>query len=518
MSVILLLLLFVIWLSSPDSAGRESLVHGGPALFVCGYALMVLLLGLRSRWLVRRLAAEQTFRGLVRFSRRMPFAQMFIPAWFVVGLLALGWGRAVYVMLGPLARWPVEFFGLFLGVLPGLLAWIGLWWASYPVDRALREQNLLNQLDGDLPIYAPPSFSDYFFSKLRMQVLFTAVPVFMIVALRDFGGWGLLKLGLIGPTEAGDAIVSASAALIVFIISPEVLRRVLATESLPDTELRQRLWAVVDRDGVRCRDVLLWRTHHTVGNAAVMGLVRWFRYVLLSDLLLETLADEQVLAVFAHEVGHVVHRHMIWFGVSLITLALAIRAASDVSGLAAQRLGFSSSILDQVLPVLLVVIFLIGFGFLSQRFERQADVHAARTMQAMNDADDGDCTWVGPAGAAAFNSALLRVSDVNNIPPEIRGRFAGSLRQRIGFVFEWIGSLAGSWLHGTMGSRMRFINNLSSDPKLTDRFDRQMVWLRIGLVTLLLTCGGWTIFRLARESQGETGAVSAMTIGDAAGR
>jgi STE24 endopeptidase len=513
-SVILLLLLFVIWLATPDGGGRDSLVRDGPVVFIGGYVLMVLMIGQHSRWLVRRVGAAQTFRRLIRFSRRMPFAQMFIPAWLAFGILGLGWERAVRVILGPVA-W-VESFGLLLGVLPSLLAWMGLWWATYPVDRALREQSLLNQLDGDLPIYAPPSFSDYFFSKLRMQVLFTTVPVFMIVALRDFGGWGLLKLHLIEPTAGGDAIVSAAAALIVFIISPEVLRRVLATERLADTELRERLWGIANRDRVRCRDVLLWRTHNTVGNAAVMGLVRWFRYVLLSDLLLETLRDEEVLAVFAHEVGHVVHRHMMWFAVSLVTLTLAMGAAGDASAVAIERMGFSPAMLDQILPFMSIIMFVLCFGFLSQRFERQADVHAARTMQAMSETPAADHTWVGPAGAAAFNSALLRVSDVNNIPPEVRGRFTGNLRQRIAFITEWLGSLAGSWLHGTMASRMRFVSSLTSDPKLTDRFDRQMDRLRIGLVALLLACVGWTFFQHERGASVFSSA--AMTVSGEAGQ
>jgi len=49
-----------------------------------------------------------------------------------------------------------------------------------------------------------------------------------------------------------------------------------------------------------------------MGNAAVMGFIPRFRYVLLSDLLLETMTDEQVEAIFAHELGHVMHRHLFW--------------------------------------------------------------------------------------------------------------------------------------------------------------------------------------------------------------
>ena len=71
---------------------------------------------------------------------------------------------------------------------------------------------------------------------------------------------------------------------------------------------------------MRYRDILVWRTHSNMGNAAVMGILPHMRYVLLSDLLLETMTDEQIEAVFAHEMGHVVHRHMAWFVLFFVTV------------------------------------------------------------------------------------------------------------------------------------------------------------------------------------------------------
>ena len=41
---------------------------------------------------------------------------------------------------------------------------------------------------------------------------------------------------------------------------------------------------------------------------------RWFRYVLLTDALIETSSPAEVAAVFGHEVGHVAHRHLPFFG------------------------------------------------------------------------------------------------------------------------------------------------------------------------------------------------------------
>ncbi len=492
MSIILLLIPVVLWMAwAPQASESPSIAQPwASVIFLAGYAVVVAILGWRDRWRMRRLAGGS---GLPRSARTAMLARLLVPAWFAVGIAFLGWRDAVDRMLGSAANWPVETPGLLLGILPVLLAWMGLWWAHYPVDRAFYEQNLLLQLDADLPLYAPPTFGEYLVSKLRMQILFTMVPVLMIVALRDAGGLIFLFFKIDPSNPAHDALLWGVSVVLVFLIVPEVLRRVLATESLPDTELRRRLWEIADRDRVRCRDVLLWRTHHTVGNAAVMGVVRWFRYVLLSDLLLESLPDEQVLAVFAHEVGHIIHRHMIWYAGFWIGLTMAFTAAADSLDLLALHRGLSPSIIDPAIVLMELAAIVIGFGYLSRRFERQADVHAARTMQALAEPMNGR-SYVGVAGAAVFNSALLRVAEVNNIPTEARGRFTGSLRHRLAFLTEWVSTLAASWLHGTMASRVRYISRISTDANLTRRFDRQMIRLRIGIAAMLLLCVSWTAY------------------------
>ena len=154
----------------------------------------------------------------------------------------------------------------------------------------------------------------------------------------------------------------------------------LHTESLPDSPLRRRLDALCQRSGVRYHDVLLWKTDHNMGNAAVMGFIPRFRYILLSDLLLERMPDEEIEAVFAHEMGHIVHRHMAWYVVFVVVLTLLNVGPGRWLAEGLTRLGASG----QQLVVFLAWItkFLILFGFISRRFERQADVYAARTIQS----------------------------------------------------------------------------------------------------------------------------------------
>ena len=570
MSRILLLLVFLIWLTG-WSAVEPRPVEGASAWtgalpFVAFYVLLVLVLGLYSRLLARRVAADNLQNSLKRFSWMMLAARVLIPAWLAVGVFVpqMGWVSAVAWALGQtiLPSNPTSFTGqvlsmvyipgVLLGTLPALLAWVGLIWAQYPADRALREQNMLAQLDHDLPLHAPPRFGPYFWANLRLQVLFIVVPVLLIMAMHDvlllsgvsFYGAQLTPAGPVA-THVEDRLFSQRlqtielvaqtvSAAIVFLLAPEVLRRVLQTEPLPPGPLRRRLEELCHRTGMRYRQILLWRTQNNMGNAAVMGFIPQVRYVLLSDLLLETMTDEQIEAVFAHEIGHVVHRHMAWYVVFFIILGMLFAGPGQALADQLDAWGLPEQFIGALGMMGFVGGMLLGFGFLSRRCERQADVYAARTMEAARIAGHGirvgggangrpvpsfvpayasaqvpaqqgatygagevvtiapppaspppsatiptnnppPQSFVGQYGANLFASALHRVAVVNNIPVKAR-----------------------SWCHGSIWHRMRYVKELSADPQLTGRFDRFMLKLYCGLIALLVVSGAFVAFEIVK--------------------
>jgi len=229
-----------------------------------------------------------------------------------------------------------------MGMMPGLFAWMGMWWAQYPADLALREQSFEAMLDNDLPVFAPSGFRNYFGNKLRIQLLFTIVPVMLILCVHDLqaillnvlrhhGAGG--QLGISGQiSDTAEGVMSIISAQIVILFSPLLLRRVLHTEPLPTSPLRERLEVMSKSSGIRYREILLWRTHNNTGNAAVMGILPQVRYVMLSDLLLETMSDDQIAAVFAHELGHVKHRHILWYVVFFIAVLCRILCRGDGAG------------------------------------------------------------------------------------------------------------------------------------------------------------------------------------------
>src|SRR5205823_2499391 len=155
------------------------------ALFFGQYLLLIGVLGVWARLLARRVPSVRLDRALRYFNRVVLAARFFVPVWFAVGVFRLGWGETVQYLLGPVTKWPVQLPGAILGTAPALLAWVGLWWSQFPADHALREQHLLIRFENGEPIYRPPPLWPYIVANFRLQILFTAVPILLILAAHD---------------------------------------------------------------------------------------------------------------------------------------------------------------------------------------------------------------------------------------------------------------------------------------------------------------------------------------------
>jgi len=463
----------MIW--SSQSEGPDSADLPRTAVFFGFYLVLVLTMGIWGRVFSRRIAITNLELSLRRFNQAMVSARMMVLIWFSIGLFYLHWGHTVLAMLGPVTHLKLETPGAVLSALPVLLAWAGLFWAQFPADRSLREQSLLLQLESDLPVQMPPNFWSAFFANLRLHVLFVVVPVLLVLILRDVITVVLTKTGQMPTPGSGvNELLLFGSTFVVFAVAPELLRFILHTHSLPPSELRERLEHLCRANKLRYRDILLWRTNHTLSNAAVMGILPMFRYVLLSDLLVATMTDEEIEAVFAHEAGHIKNRHMLWY--LLITVTLVVSLAGPISWLEEILHAhwpkvfdpqFAAIFIESIATVLLIAVF----GLVSRRFERQADVYAARWMQkshmtaiaslpglAPELARYAQVDAVGQYGASVFNSALRRAATVNNVPMHAR-----------------------NFIHGSIASRMQFLQHLSRSPERTYTFE-----VFIGLLKLLI--------------------------------
>ncbi len=464
----------MIWLSwSPaDGAAAPRYLHECAALFG-SMGMLLLSMGLYSRMMARRVTAPTFYRNVYRFNRVTRFCRFAIPVWFAVAVFALDWPAAVRRLVPPGMPLTLEAPLLLAGTLPAVLAMVLLWWAAYPADRALRDLSVLDRFDQGLPVRGGPTLWQYLLVNIRMQLLFMMMPVLAILALRDVAAL-VFHLAGIGVSQSLEIVVALACALPVLLLAPILLVCVLSTERLPDSPLRRRLEELCRQQSLRVKNVLLWKTHSSVGNAAVMGLVPGVRYLLVTDLLLEEMPEDQVVAVFAHEIGHIKHRHLLWMAACGLGLMFAAAGPADtLMRWLSQYVTIPHPYDDLVSLGVAAAAMLVLFGFAVRRFERQADVFAARSLP-LDDVDRAGPhgqTFVKTPGAALVCEALRHVAIINNIS-----------------------IIAKEWLHGSLASRMAFLRQISDSPQRTWEFDKVMRQLRWVIIAILIVTLLWTVW------------------------
>ncbi len=179
---------------------------------------------------------------------------------------------------------------------------------------------------------------------------------------------------------------------------------------LDDTSLLERLRGLSDGTGLAVEGV--YRLHLSEetkkANAALAGLGRT-RRVLLGDTLLEQFTPEEIEVVFAHEVGHHVHRHLPKMIAVRVVLSLAGFWLVDVLlRWATPKLEYAGLHDPAALPLLLLVLSLFGLllspaqNALSRLFERQCDRYALdRTHNSV-----------------AYRSAFTKLARLNKSDPD----------------------------------------------------------------------------------------------------
>jgi len=364
-------------------------------------------------------------------------------------------------------------------LLPFFLAQVLGWWGRYAAERALRPSGVRGSA-------RVTNLGRFLTLKVR-QSLGLVLPGVLVFSLgQDLARqpWPQWAAGATGPI-----LGMAAMGLLVLVFSPLFVRLAWPTRPLPPGPLRDRLEHLSRRYGFRCTDILVWDTGNVLVNAGVTGALPWFRYVLLTDALIENLNPLEVAAVFGHEVGHIAHRHLFYLGfffVGSLGVMSLLEPLLDASVLAGPSLampaGWGGPTTDAILQggVLLATLglyFFLVFGHLSRWFERQADVFGCRTVSCglpdcppHADPDDARASTPTPAmvplcpvGIRIFANALSNVAALNGIDPGGR-----------------------SWRHGSILRRIAFLEGLEGRVDSERRFQFQVRRLRLGMALVLI--------------------------------
>ncbi len=177
----------------------------------------------------------------------------------------------------------------------------------------------------------------------------------------------------------------------VAIFGPVLIQKFWRCKPLEDGYYRSRIEGLCRRADMAYSDILYWPIFGgKMITAGVMGLVKKFRYILVTTSLLQLLEPEEVDAVIAHEIGHVKKKHLLFYlaffvGYMLLSyvavdaIVFAIISAEPIYWLS-NKAGFSqTAFISGVYSVVIICVFLIYFrfifGFFMRNFERQADTY-----------------------------------------------------------------------------------------------------------------------------------------------
>ncbi|MGK5092688.1 M48 family metalloprotease [Deltaproteobacteria bacterium TL4] len=198
--------------------------------------------------------------------------------------------------------------------------------------------------------------------------------------------------------------------------------------------------------------VIAWPEHIIPSiTAGIIGIFPGCRYLLISPRLVYLLNQNELRAVIAHEAGHVIQRHLIYFILGYLCFVQLLLLGTI--GLSSLELLFEWAIPVWVMTFMgigaLLLFIRLGFGFLSRNFERQAD-----------------CNSLIRVGLEPFTQAILKVAWVNGINIEEH-----------------------NWHHYGIQQRLRFLTHCEQSPHLLKqhhRYVRKLKGLCVGLLVPLI--------------------------------
>jgi Zn-dependent protease with chaperone function len=251
-----------------------------------------------------------------------------------------------------------------------------IWVNSYPAHRRIYKTEI--------------TLGTYVYSNIAFSVPIL-IPWTLLFAINDIIALLPFKLTRdILNSPAGQTGYFLIFLLIAAVFAPVLVQRFWRCSPMEDGQTRRRIEALCRRAGVGYADIVHWPIFGgRMITAGVMGLVSRFRYIMVTEALLEMLTADEIDQVIAHEIGHIKHKHLLLYLFFFIGFMLISYTAYPV---AVMLLFFKGPFLSAVglldinpftiLPglyaalmvIAIIVYFRYIFGYFMRNFERQADV------------------------------------------------------------------------------------------------------------------------------------------------
>ena len=449
------------------------------ATSVLSVAGVLVAAGLFARWAHRRALARQSVAWHLTAHRIVRQCRPILLLLHAASVWGLGLLDALHHLVGD----PILLDEL-LALAPPTLGAAVTFWMLHPLEMFDRQAATVRRLDGGLAPLDLPGRTRFTIVETRAFLLPLLGPMLLILACGEIARH--LADTVASPTLAdrlrdGGSLVGG---VLVVVVAPAFARWALPVHPLAPGPTRDAMFAICRRHRVRVRDVLVWKTGSRIVNAAIMGFIPRFRYVLLTDALLETVPDDGLAAVMAHEVAHARRQHMPWLLVggaaSIVIGTTAVWGGASLATVGGLALDSDWGHLVQGLASLVIAV--VCFGWISRRFEWQADAFAAQHLTAVE--ADGLEAVERPLRITARASGAI-VATLEGIE-RLHGGPSAHRRQR----GRRLGEVVAHWRHGSIAIRRQRLLALVGRPVDGLTIDRQVRWIKLAALTILLIGGG----------------------------
>jgi len=232
--------------------------------------------------------------------------------------------------------------------------------------------------------------------KLNVPVLFPWVLLSLIYDLILLSSWTSLQALMNRPE--GEVIFFSLFLFILMIFMPGLIRYWWGCTPFLPSEKVNALKSFLKEKKFKYQSLLRWPIFEgRMMTAGIMGMVPRFRYILITESLMDILSLEELKAVVSHEMGHARYRHFFFYLVFFIGFAVVSTGLWDFFAVLLATRPFLMKFIGTgastdtsflyfllALPVLvsMVVYFRYVMGFFMRHFERQADLYSALTMRS----------------------------------------------------------------------------------------------------------------------------------------
>jgi Zn-dependent protease with chaperone function len=431
--------------------------------FVLGVAVLTITTRIGSASLFRRILKRGGFTSLHGDFDRL-FRRQAVLAIVIFALDIYVLNLKLFLMAFPPLAAPTVLAIVFIGLFVGYLAIV--WAGIYEPYRLLfqtqlsRRSYVVSNISNSLPVILP------WLAISAGEDIIRALP---------FSG----PKRLLATPEGQIVFFSVFLAALV-VIAPTLIKFFWRCKPLSNGPQRSRIEAMCQRAQMRYNNILSWPIFEgKLLTAGVMGLVRRFRYILVTPGLLHILNENELDAVMAHEIGHIKKKHLLFYLLFFLGFIVVSYALLDLivyavlytnllfpAGRAVQfeQLGLTSILVTVATAGLLLVYFRYVFGYFMRNCERQADLYAFNLL----------------------GNSFGLVSSLEKIAVH-----SGKSHDRP------------SWHHFSIRQRIDFLDQCESNRRMIARHDRKLR-LSIAAFVVGLVCIGYAGYAINFGEMGRT--------------